>query len=263
MVSRRLAVETCLLQGNLKEELVLVLQPRWSIGNKHTTGAEALLRWNSRELGAVSPNEFIPIAERHAVILELGRWVVAEVVRQLARHRTQWPDLQISINLSARQLEDPGFCTFIAKTVSDAGLPSSCLELELTETCLVRNQDAARTFLQELRGLGFAVALDDFGAGYSSLSYLTQFPVDVVKLDRSFVEQMPGNGTACVVAASVLEMANRLQMVTVAEGVETEAQRYALEQAGCHQAQGWLVSAAMPCDEFFVQRQESPAEPAL
>ena len=249
--SRRLAVETGLLQASLKDEFSVFLQPKWSIGTKSTIGAEALMRWNSTELGAVSPDEFIPIAEQHPVILELGRWMVSEIVRQLTQHRAQCPDLQISINLSARQLEDQGFPRFIARTVADAGLPASCLELELTETCLVQNQDAARAFLQELRTLGFSVALDDFGAGYSSLAYLSQFPVDVVKLDRNFVEQLPDNETACVVASSILEMANRLQMQTVAEGVETEPQRRFLEQAGCHQAQGWLVCPALPADEFF------------
>ena len=259
IASRRLAVETGLLQASLKDEFSVFLQPKWGIGTKSTVGAEALLRWNSRELGPVSPDEFIPIAEQHPVILELGRWMAAEIVRHLAHHRERCPGLQISINLSARQLEDLDFPRFIAALVADAGLVPSCLQIELTETCLVQNQEDARTFLQELRNLGFSVALDDFGAGYSSLAYLSQFPVDVVKLDRRFVEQLPENETACVVASSVLEMASRLQMLTVAEGVETEAQRQFLAQAGCDQAQGWLVCAALPADEFFQRLEASPA----
>jgi PAS domain S-box-containing protein len=250
---RRLAVESCLLQARFKDELSVVLQPRWSISTKRTTGAEALVRWHSAQLGTVSPHEFIPIAEQHAVILQLGRWVVTEVTDMIARHQKQFPELQVSVNLSARQLEDPGFIRFLSQTVERAGIAPSSLEFELTETSLVQNQDACCGFLQSLRGLGFSVALDDFGAGYSSLAYLTQFPVDVVKLDRCFVEQLPDNGTACVVASSVLELANRLQVLTVAEGVENESQRRVLEQAGCHQAQGWLVSPAVPADQFFGQ----------
>ena len=250
-VSRRLAVETGLLHASLKEELSLHLQPKWCIDTMRTTGAEALLRWNSADLGQVSPEEFIPIAEQHQVILELGRWVASEVVSELARHRDGHRGLQVSINLSARQLEDNGFPQFLARIVADAGLEPACLQLELTETCLVQNQDAARAFLKELRSLGFSVALDDFGAGYSSFAYLAQFPVDVVKLDRSFIEQLPHNETACVVASSILQMAARLEMQTVAEGVQTHAQRRFLEQAGCGHAQGWLVCRALPVDEFF------------
>ena len=250
-VARRCAVEAALLHAALDDEFSLHLQPKWCITTQRTIGAEALLRWNSATLGQVSPDEFIPIAEKHRVIRDLGRWVVRRVLRELAARRGQHEHLQVSINLSARQLDDETFPGFVAAAVAKAGLSPSRLQFELTETSLVQNQAAARAFLMELRAHGFTVALDDFGAGYSSLSYLAQFPVDVLKLDRSFVEQLPHNPRARVVASSIIEMAGRLNIQTVAEGVETEMQRAILEAAGCHQAQGWLVCKALPVGDFF------------
>jgi diguanylate cyclase (GGDEF)-like protein len=250
-VSRRLALEAGLLQPGWREQFQVHLQPKWDIVTKRISGAEALLRWYSPELGQVAPGEFIDVAEEHSVILEIGRWVVSKVVEALARHRDHCPHLRVAINLSARQLEDNGLPQFIAQSVREAGLLPSCLEFELTETWLVSSPLGARRFLSDLRTLGFTVALDDFGVGYSSLASLSQLPVDVVKLDRSFVERLPGSEAACVVASSMLDMANRLHMATVAEGVETEAQRAFLANAGCRQAQGWLVSPAVPLDEFF------------
>ncbi len=152
---------------------------------------------------------------------------------------------------SACQLQDEGF----GSCGGQAGLPPSCIQFELTETSLVRNVDTARNFLAELRNDGFSLALDDFGAGYSSLSYLARLPVDVIKLDRSFVEHLPHDPATRVVASGIIAMAAQLEVTTVAEGVETDAQRQFLEDVGCPQAQGWLVSRALPVDEFF-RRQE-------
>ncbi len=250
-VSRRLALEAGLLQPGWRDEFQVMLQPKWDIVTKRVTGAEALLRWHSRELGQVAPGEFIDVAEEHSVILEIGRWVVSKVVEALANHRDRCPALRVAINLSARQLEDDCLPKFISQVVREAGLPPSCLEFELTETWLASNPIGARRFLADLRSLGFSVALDDFGVGYSSLASLSQLPVDVVKLDRSFVERLPESEAACVVASSMLDMANRLHMTTVAEGVETEAQREFLARAGCQHAQGWLVAPALPLADFF------------
>ena len=257
-VSRRVAVEAGLLMANLDEEFTLQLQPRWCVRTRQTLGAEALLRWNCPGLGAVSPAEFIPIAEQHPVIRQLGRWIVVQAVRTIARCIDRHPALQVSINLSACQLQDEGFPRFVAARLSEAGLPSSCIQFELTETGLIRTVDAARDFLMALRNNGLSVALDDFGAGYSSLSYLARFPVDVIKLERSFVEHLPHDPASCVVASGVIAMAAQLEVMTVAEGVETEAQRQFLEDVGCAQAQGWLVCRALPVDEFF-RRQEKHA----
>jgi EAL domain-containing protein (putative c-di-GMP-specific phosphodiesterase class I) len=257
-VSRRVAVEAGLLLASLDDEFSLQLQPKWCVRTRRTVGAEALLRWNCPGLGAVSPEEFIPIAEQHPVIMDLGRWTVVQVVRALAARHRRHGALQVSINLAARQLQDEGFPRFVAARLSEAGLPSSCIQFELTETGLIRNVDAARDFLMALRNNGLSVALDDFGAGYSSLSYLARFPVDVIKLERSFVEHLPHDPASCVVASGVIAMAAQLEVMTVAEGVETEAQRQFLEDVGCAQAQGWLVCGALSVDEFF-RRQEKHA----
>jgi EAL domain-containing protein (putative c-di-GMP-specific phosphodiesterase class I) len=215
------------------------------------------LRWQSKSLGTVCPTEFIAVAEQHSVILDIGRWVIKRVVEHLARVKLRHPDFQVSINLSARQLDDVDLPGFISRTVAKAGLSPRSLQFELTETWLIRNAAAAKSFLARLKELGFTIALDDFGVGYSSLAYLAQFPVDVVKLDRSFVERLPESETACVVAASVLDLSRRLRMQTIAEGVETEAQRDFLQAAGCDQAQGWLVAPALPADQFFARFDRS------
>jgi EAL domain-containing protein (putative c-di-GMP-specific phosphodiesterase class I) len=261
-VSRRVAVEAGLLLANLDEEFTLQLQPRWCVTTRQTLGAEALLRWKCPGLGAVSPDEFIPIAEQHPVICRLGRWIVVQVAQTLASCIHRHPALQVSINLSACQLQDKGFPRFVADTVAQAGLAASCIQFELTETRMVGNLEAARSFLEALRGEGFTVALDDFGAGYSSLSYLAHFPVDVIKLDRSFIADLPHDPAACIVASGIIGMARRLGIRTVGEGVETEAQRQFLEGAGCREAQGWLVSRALPIDDFL-RRLEGHAACAL
>lgn len=250
-VSRRVAVEAGLLLADLDEEFTLQLQPRWCVRTRQILGAEALLRWNCPGLGAVSPAEFIPIAEQHPIIRLLGRWIVVQAVRTVACCIDRHPALQVSINLSACQLQDEDFPRFVAATVAQAGLAPSCIQFELTETSLVCNLDAARSFLEALRRDGFSVALDDFGAGYSSLSYLARFPVDVIKLDRSFVKQLPDDSATRVVASGIIAMARRLGIRTVGEGVETEGQRQFLEGAGCREAQGWLVSKALPAEDFL------------
>ena len=250
-VSRRVAVEAGLLLANLDDEFSLHLQPQWCVRTRRTIGAEALLRWNCPGIGFVSPEEFIPIAEQHPVIRDIGRWVLVQVVRALAADQDRHPALQVSINLSACQLEDEGFPRFAAAVVTEAGLSASCIQFELTETSLVCNQEAARIFLEALRNDGFSVALDDFGVGYSCLSHLARFPVDVIKLDRSFVEHLPHDAATRVVASGIIAMAAQLDIATVAEGVETEVQRQFLESAGCHAAQGWLVCKALPMADFF------------
>lgn len=256
-LTRRLTIESGLLQASIKDEFEIYLQPKWCLATGRITGAEALLRWQSKSLGTICPTEFIAVAEQHSVILDIGRWVIRRVVEHLARVKLRHPDFQVSINLSARQLDDVDLPGFISRTVAKAGLSPRSLQFELTETWLIRNAGAAKSFLARLKELGFTIALDDFGVGYSSLAYLAQFPVDVVKLDRSFVERLPESETACVVAASVLDLSRRLRMQTIAEGVETEAQRDFLQAAGCDQAQGWLVAPALPADQFFVRFEGS------
>ena len=250
-VSRRVAVEAGLLLANLDAEFSLHLQPKWCVRTRRTIGAEALLRWNCPGIGPVSPEEFIPIAEQHPVIRDIGRWVLVQVVQALASDRDRHRALQVSINLSASQLEDESFPRFAAALVTEAGLSASCIQFELTETSMVCNQDAARIFLEALRNDGFSVALDDFGVGYSCLSRLATFPVDAIKLDRSFVEHLPHDAATRVVASGIIAMAAQLDIAIVAEGVETEVQRQFLESAGCHAAQGWLVCKALPMADFF------------
>jgi len=216
-------------------------------------GVEALLRWRMSDGRIVAPGEFIAIAEETGLILPIGSWVLQEAVAQVQRWQAQGLSVpRMAVNVSARQLWHGGFDFEVQRILEQSGLEAGLLELELTESVFLRsNEDVAQTFTR-LDQLGVRMAIDDFGTGYSSLSYLRRLPVDVLKLDRSFVQDLPQSKEAGAIAAAVISLARGLGIAVVAEGVETAAQSTYLRDQGCHQLQGYYFSYPLPADDCAV-----------
>jgi EAL domain-containing protein (putative c-di-GMP-specific phosphodiesterase class I) len=246
-------------QANLRRELErdlrtaiaeasfeLNYQPIVDLRSDGITGCEALLRWRHPVRGIVSPADFIPVAEETGLIEEIGQWVLRTACAEAAT----WPEhIRVAVNVSPVQFRSPTLSLKVAAALADTGLDPRRLELEVTEAVLIADDDAALVSLNQLRALGVHIALDDFGTGYSSLSYLQRFPFDKIKIDRSFVKELTrGTGSASIIKAVVSIAADR-NMITTAEGVETEQQRQTLQSLGCTQMQGYLFSAARPAHE--------------
>ncbi|SFF31749.1 EAL domain-containing protein [Blastococcus tunisiensis] len=235
------------LQGALAGgQLRLVYQPVIDLADEAVVGFEALLRWRSPALGSIPPDRFVPLAEDLGLIGEIGSWVLREACTTAAAWRRQDPaaDLTIAVNVSAVQLASPDLVGHLAEALRVSGLPASALVLEVTETALVRDPDAAADQLAALRALGVRLALDDFGTGYSSLSYLRQFTVDILKIDRSFISTIQGAALPPIVRG-LIDLGRTLDLEIVAEGVELEVQRDQLRNARCDLAQGYLFAAPL------------------
>ncbi len=222
-------------------------QPLVCLDDGHVAGCEALLRWNHPQRGAISPVDFIPVAEDTGLISQLGEWVLASACREAAL----WPaSVKIAVNVSPIQFRSPTLALHVVTALATSGLDAGRLELEITEAVLIRDDDAALSTLMQLRALGVRTALDDFGTGYSSLSYLQRFPFDKIKIDRAFVKDVAVAETSAAIVEAVVNIAATRAMITTAEGVETEAQRDRLRALGCSQMQGYLFSAARPALEI-------------
>ncbi len=232
-------------------QLRLVYQPVVDLETEWVTGFEALLRWQHPALGAVGPDRFVPIAEDSGEIVPIGRWVLGEATRTAARWQRAHPGapLTMAVNVSARQLVGADLVRDVAEALCVSGLAPSSLVLEVTETALVSDPDAVAERLAELRGLGVRLALDDFGTGYCSLSYLRQFDVDVLKIDRSFVSLLDGSPEDGAIVHGLVQLGRTLRLEIVAEGVETAAQRDRLRAEHCDLAQGWLFAEPLEADE--------------
>jgi diguanylate cyclase (GGDEF)-like protein/PAS domain S-box-containing protein len=243
----RMALELALRPALARGEFELAYQPRVDLRSMSVVGMEALLRWNHPELGRVPPGEFIGIAEETGLIVAIGRWVLGEACRQTQRlvQRHGRP-VRVSVNVSARQLAQPGFVADVRAELAASGLAPHCLELELTESALIEDMDRTAAMLGELQALGVKLAVDDFGTGYSGLAYLRRFPIDVLKLDRSFVLQDDGRISAFDFVKAFVDMAHALRLSVVAEGVETVEVLDFLRAADCDEAQGYLMAKPMP-----------------
>jgi EAL domain-containing protein (putative c-di-GMP-specific phosphodiesterase class I) len=212
---------------------------------------EALLRWHHPDLGNVPPSRFVPVLEENGLILPVGEWVVEEACRQLKAWIEQGlGGLTASINISARQLQDKGIERKIADIVSSCSLDPSRIELELTESVLMNKPDEVAVLLTRIKQCGMRISVDDFGTGYSSLSYLKRFPLDVLKIDRSFVKDMLDNPEDVMIIRAIVALARSLKLRTVAEGVETEEQFSLLARLGCDEYQGYLVSPPLPGNQL-------------
>ncbi len=233
-------------------------QPQVSLTSGRVIGAEALLRWRDPEMGEIAPGRFIPVAEDSGFIVPIGDWVLSQAVRQAALWQSKGLALPIAVNVSALQFQQSHFVDRVANVLAVSGLPAQLLELELTESILVHDADEALHRLQALAKLGVSLSIDDFGTGYSSLAYLKRFPIDRLKIDRSFVSGLPSDECDAGIVLAILQMARALGMKVIAEGVETEAQRQFLQMAGCDEFQGFLFAPALDALSFE-QRLPAPA----
>lgn len=248
---RRAQLERDLRRAIGGSDLAVVYQPQFAIGNGALTGAEALLRWHHPELGHIGPDEFIPIAEDTGLIVDIGNWVLERACTDIASlDRLGGAHLQVAVNVSARQFREPDFVGSVERILSRTGLAPERLELELTESVLMKDRTAAIDFMHAMRALGVRLSIDDFGTGYSSLSYLQSFPIDQLKIDRSFVRPLPTDGQVLVNA--VIGLAHGFGLTVVAEGVEDDAQLAWLAYAGCDYAQGYLLGRPMPLTSLQV-----------
>jgi EAL domain-containing protein (putative c-di-GMP-specific phosphodiesterase class I) len=230
-------------------ELEVHYQPVVSLRSDRIIGVEALVRWRHPQRGLVLPMDFIPLAEETDLIIPLGRWVLGESCRQAREWQERYPslsNLEMCVNLSARQLRHRGLVGDVAEALEISGLRSSCLVLEMTESIMMEDVEAATETLRELKGLGVRIAIDDFGTGYSSLSYLRRFPVDVLKMDRSFLSDLGHELEDVTVVSAVIKLAKAMGLEVVAEGIEKTAQLTQLRGLDCEFAQGFLFARPLP-----------------
>ncbi|MBF3269066.1 EAL domain-containing protein, partial [Pseudomonas aeruginosa] len=247
----RLELESDLRRALELGEFVLHYQPQFTGDGRRLTGAEALLRWQHPRRGLVPPSEFIPVLEEIGLVAQVGDWLLAEACKQLRSwHKAKVRVPKVSVNLSARQFADGQLGERIAAILYETGIPPACLELELTESILMSDVAEAMQILSGLKRLGLAIAVDDFGTGNSSLNYLKQFPIDVLKIDRSFVDGLPHGEQDAQIARAIIAMAHSLNLMVIAEGVESQAQLDFLREHGCDEVQGYLFGRPMPAEQF-------------
>lgn len=249
---RQLVLETSLRKALDRGELKLVYQPKVDISRNRITGAEALLRWEHPTMGNISPADFIPVAENSGLIVPIGEWVIRKAFNQLAAwHAAGHRELKIAVNLSSSQLTRPGLANSVREALDESRLDPAMTELEITENIVMQNLDSAIATLEILKGMGISIAMDDFGTGYSSLSYLRRLPIDIVKIDQSFVRELPGNKEDASIAQAIIAMANSLGLDLVAEGVETIKQLNFFRQQEVMVIQGYLFSKPVAADELL------------
>jgi diguanylate cyclase (GGDEF)-like protein len=254
----RLELEHDLRAAIASHELFLHYQPKVDVASGHIRGAEALLRWRHPRRGMIAPDVFIPIAEETGLILGIGEWVLQEACRQLRRwHQGGFGHLTMAVNLSAEQFSQPNLVESVHKALRDAGVPPGSLELELTESAVMRDSERSVRLLGEIAALGVRISVDDFGTGYSSLSYLRRLPLHTLKIDRSFISEVDSNRDDAVIVRAIVSLAHSLDLSVTAEGVETGSQYDFVRTLGCEQYQGYLCSAPMAPEEFLRTLQKS------
>ncbi|MGB3136697.1 MAG: EAL domain-containing protein, partial [Nodosilinea sp.] len=245
--AHRLTLESFLHHGLERNEFVLYYQPQIDMALGKVVQMEALLRWQHPTLGLVAPGQFIPLAEENGLIVPIGEWVMRTACTQIMTwHRLGLPLVKLAVNLSARQLQHPTLVNVVAQVLAETGLPATYLELEVTETAAMADMAASIEQLRSLRQMGVKISMDDFGTGYSCLSYLKQFPLDRIKIDRAFVEDLPYSSVDQAMVSAIIAMAKGLSLSLVAEGVETHDQSLYLCELGCTEMQGYLFGKPQP-----------------
>jgi len=260
--TRRLALEERLRTAIEQHAFDLFYQPQVDIRSGRILGVEALIRWTDPDLGPIGPDEFIPVAEACGLIIPIGDWVLEEACAQSAAWLAQGlAPVHMAVNISPAHFESEALIEKMGQVLFDTGLPPGHLVVEITENVFSADPDAVRRALRELKRLGIQVALDDFGTGYSSLSYLKRFPVDILKIDRSFVRDVVLDADDAAITEAIVSMARALRLQVVAEGVETEKQRAHLDAVGCRIMQGYLFSPPVPADEITALLKGAPLRP--
>lgn len=249
--AERLQLESSLRKALERDELVVYYQPQMNTVSERMEGMEALLRWRHPELGLVPPNRFIPLAEETGIIVEIGTWVLRSACAQCkAWHERGYEGLTVAVNLSARQFSSGNLVEVVKAALAESGLPPQALDLEITESITIQDSHGALDTLRQLKALGVLISMDDFGTGYSSLSYLKRFPIDVLKIDQSFVRDIITDPNDAVIVETIIAMAQTLGMRVIAEGVETIEQLEFLRDKGCEVVQGYLISRPQPAELF-------------
>lgn len=257
-LQERLALENELHGAVNRNEMVVYYQPLIDLHSRQITAMEALVRWQHPTQGLVSPAKFIPIAEANGSIVQIGEWVLRTACAQTrAWHLAGLPPIRISVNLSARQFEQPNLVEVVSQILEETGLTASYLELEVTESLLMGDVQRSVKTLEQLRSLGILLALDDFGTGYSSLNYLKRFPVNMLKIDRSFVQDVTSNPDSAAVTNAIIALAKSLRLNITAEGIETQEQLEYLQRRGCEEGQGFYFSRPVPADAIAQMLKES------
>ena len=244
----RLTLEMDLAEALEGDELFLVYQPIFDLRSARTTGVEALLRWRHPTRGVIVPDVFIPVAEDTGLIVPIGRWVLHEACRQVAEWRGHGHELTLSVNVSGRQLDHDELVDDVRSAVEDAGIEPSLLTIEITETMLMRDPDATARRLAALKQLGIRVAVDDFGTGYSSLTYLRRFPIDSLKIDRSFINTIGNSRESTALIHTLVQLGKSLGLQTVGEGIEEQIQLRHLQRENCDYGQGFLYARPLDAD---------------
>ena len=259
----RVRIESALRKALERDEFVLHYQPQVDLASGKIIGMEALIRWQHPELGMVPPMRFISVAEDTGLIVPIGAWVMRTACLQnRAWHDAGLGQLRVAVNLSARQFASNDLLDNISAVLDESGLDPHCLEIELTESLFMSDVSLAVELLHNMKALGVNLSIDDFGTGYSSLSYLSRFPIDVLKIDRSFVTNITRDANDAALVASIINLAHNLKLSVIAEGVETEEQLDYLRSHGCDEMQGYYVSRPLPADQFerFLRQHNKVAD---
>jgi EAL domain-containing protein (putative c-di-GMP-specific phosphodiesterase class I) len=249
--TERMAMEQELRRAIERDELCLYYQPKLCLRTRQLVGAEALIRWPHPVFGEIPPDRFIPMAEETGLILTLGDWVLEQACRQMQQWQSQHATFgPLSVNLAGAQLRQPLLFERIAQLLEDHHLAPHLLQLEITEGFIMNQAEEALAILHQLKALGVQLAIDDFGTGYSSLSYLKRLPLDILKIDQSFVRGLPDDPNDAAITRAIIALGRSMQLTVIAEGVETKAQELFLATEGCEQIQGFVISRPLPADAF-------------
>ncbi|MDM4768002.1 bifunctional diguanylate cyclase/phosphodiesterase [Pelomonas sp. SE-A7] len=246
----RMRLDHAMRKALAEREFRVHYQPQVELATGRIIGAEALIRWSDPLRGEVSPGEFIPVAEESGFVVAIGDWVLQQAVQQAASWLRQGWRMPIAVNVSALQFQQPQFVETVAEALKSASLPPELLELELTESILLRDAEDALRRLEQLAALGIGMSIDDFGTGYSSLGYLKRFPIQRLKIDRSFIKGLPDDASDAGIVNAIVQMGRALRLQVIAEGVETQEQMDFLRRAGCHEMQGFLYAPALEAHSF-------------
>ena len=246
-----LRLESDLHKALERDELVLYYQPKVDAATRMVKGMEALLRWKHPDRGLVPPVQFIPLAETSGLIIPIGEFVIRTVCGQIKTwQEAGYKQMNIALNVSSRQFDQQNLIEIVKEALQDAMIPPQCLELEITETTIMRYPEKAILILTEIKAMGIQIAIDDFGTGYSSLNYLKRLPLDFLKIDMSFVKGLAFDPSDQAIVRTTIAMAHSLNLKTIAEGVETDEQLSFLQEHGCDEIQGYLFSRPLPAEEI-------------